>query len=302
MSKWDEYLQKAASRKANYTELFQDKNALTHRFNTADAEIFLHRNKELESFYNVFGDIFQEVNISMVILGKNGMGKSALTDIALKSIKKYAKTQNKEFTVIKVDADIYKTEFAIYYNIIKQLPLKEAKEKIRNNTHEAFTIIMDYLKENETPLVIVFDYCQKLTSIKAIDMLQRIDEFIPNRKNSDRYCTPNLIFLTTEYPFAKDFHKNSGFLSRFAPHIIEMKPYNAEEIRDILSERAKIALKPDVVSDEIIMKIADHVGNTSGILDAAFNVLYHATTNAENKGDTKILIEDIDAIIKEHSY
>lgn len=78
-------------------------------------------------------------------------------------------------------------------------------------------------------------------------------------------------------------------------HEIEFKPYSAEEIREILRQRASYGIRPGAV-DASLLSLASRLCN--GDARVALQSLMIAAKEAESRGNEKIAVEDLKYAIK----
>jgi len=123
------------------------------------------------------------------------------------------------------------------------------------------------------PFIIILD---------EIDMLKKtdMDSVVYNLCNVGNV---GLIFIcnTTDTLFSMDERIRSRLNAKF----IEFIPYSAEELRNIIKQRAEFALRPDSLGRGVLMKIAKI---SRGDARTAFQTLKHAAYNAENDFSGKI--------------
>jgi len=88
--------------------------------------------------------------------------------------------------------------------------------------------------------------------------------------------------------------------SSLCEYEIRFGPYDANQLRTILSERAEKAFIPGVVSEDVIPLTAAMVGQNSGSARHAINTLYMAGSLARKRGDlevTEVHVRDAQGLV-----
>lgn len=82
--------------------------------------------------------------------------------------------------------------------------------------------------------------------------------------------------------------------SVFLPEEVKFPGYSYDEIKDILSNRAKLGFYPNVLDDSVLESIAEHTF-TLGDLRVGIDLLKRAGLNAERRASKTIAIEDVES-------
>jgi Cdc6-like AAA superfamily ATPase len=80
---------------------------------------------------------------------------------------------------------------------------------------------------------------------------------------------------------------------------LEFKPYTIQEMKDILTERCKYALRPGSLEEGVILLCANHAINKGGDVRIGLECLRKAARICEEENSDRIKIEYVKRILKE---
>lgn len=104
----------------------------------------------------------------------------------------------------------------------------------------------------------------------------------------------NYIAITRNSLILKQIINDDAIWSTFADNaIIELKPYNWEQLKEILQYRVEESLRIDACDDEIISLIADISLHSPGHMRTGIDLLRNSAIIAESRGHDKIEAEDV---------
>ncbi len=206
---------------------------------------------------------------NLFISGLPGIGKT----LAAKKVLEELEEETDEIIPIYINCWNKNTTYKVLTSIAEQINYPFTQNK---KTEELLKIIKERINQNAA--VFVFDEIDKAEDLDFLYML--LEEIY---KSS--------IILITNY---KEWIINleHRIKSRLMPEHIEFKPYNLEETKKILKERAKIAFYENIIGEEEINIIAQKTYKAKDIRRGLY-LLKESANNAEEKGRKKITIEDI---------
>ncbi|MBW2981029.1 AAA family ATPase [Candidatus Woesearchaeota archaeon] len=210
---------------------------------------------------------------NVFIFGAPGIGKTAATRFVLRDLE----DESEGVVPIYINCWQKNTSFKVILEICDVLGYKMTHNK---KTDELFKIIKGIL--NKKSVVFAFDEVDKL---EDTDFLYMISEEIYKKT----------VLLITNY---KDWLINldERLRSRMMAELLEFKPYNMEETRGILKQRAGYALIPGVLDTAALEAITK---KTAGLRDMRYglNLMRMAANEAENKSSRKITTEHVDSAL-----
>ncbi|MEK6891718.1 MAG: AAA family ATPase [Nanoarchaeota archaeon] len=227
-----------------------------------------YREREQRIIASCIKPLLQEKSGKNVfIYGQPGVGKT----VALKKVLAELEEETEEVIPIYVSCWPHNTTFKIFTEICEQLDFKFIQNK---KTEELFKLIKQVF--NKKSVVFVLDEADKL---EDLDFLYMILEDIYRKT----------IILITNY---KEWVINleDRVKSRLMPEMIEFRPYNYEETKGILKQRAEYAFHPGVLSNESFELIAKKTFELQDIR-TGLHLMKESALIAENKSSRKISLE-----------
>ncbi len=266
---------------SQYTEnrgVFKDKKFLSSAFTP---QSILHREAEVQQLCSLLAPVLKGYNPSnMFIYGTCGTGKTICTRFVLTQLAEAAK--NKIITIyvnckMKKVAD---TEYRLFAQMLKDL--NEFVPDTGLPTDVLYRRFFAKIEEKKMPVVIVLDEIDAL--LKKVG-----DEFLYNltRINSELAKSQISVIGITNDLSCRD-HLDSRVKSSLSEEEILFKPYNALQLKDILSSRAKHGFHGGAIDDGALSKCAALAAQEHGDARRALDLLRVAGETAERLGDTVV--------------
>ena len=220
--------------------VFKDKKPLDHRFLP---ENLPHRNEQIMQIAKYWSEALNNVTPSDVTLyGKTGTGKTAAAKFAKEQLNEAAKDKNVFVRVEYIRCTDYTTEYQVIAQLCQQLG--------RNVPHRGWT---------KGEIVNTFRDIFRQTSfgkkLILIVILDEIDILLEKDGDGILYTltrTDNVSILSiSNYVDFKKFIK-PRVMSSLRDKEIVFPPYGADQLADILSERAELAFDEGVLEDDVI--------------------------------------------------
>jgi len=240
--------------------LFKNELALDYSFLP---KILPHREQQQRYIATCIKPLINEKNgKNLFIYGAPGIGKTAAMRFVLNELEE----ETEDVIPIYINCWQKNTTFKIVVDMCEQLGYKLTHNK---RTEELFQVVKNIL--NKKAAVFAFD---------EVDKLEEID------------------FL---YSILEDIYKKSiykGWLedlddrvkSRALPEILEFKPYNLEETRDVLKQRVQYAFVPNVWNDDAFELIVKKTFEVEDIR-IGLHLMRESGNIAEEKSSRKITLE-----------
>ena len=275
---FDQYLKR--------TSLFSDKIFLQTRH---IPEQILHRDEQIEQLGHIFGPALRNEKPSNVfIYGKTGVGKTVTVRKLLEQdLMNTASKRNTKLTTLYVNCKLKKvadTEYRLLAHIVSKLvgdvPRGLHTEEISNLfvksiEHKGiFILILDEL-----------DYLLKRAGDNVLYLFSRINEELKGTQ---------LVLVGISNLFSLTENIDPRVRSSLSEEEILFHPYNAKQLQDILSKRAKKAFKQQVCSLEVIQKCAGYAANEHGDARKALDLLRVSGEIAERNNQKKVTTANVD--------
>ena len=261
--------------------IFKDKKPLDHRFLP---EKLVHREEQIRQIAKYWVDALNQVTPSNVTLyGKTGTGKTAASKFAREQLIDAASHKN---VFVKVEY-IRCTDYTTEYQVIAQLCQKLGRD-VPNRGWTKGEIVKtsrDIFKTNA--------FGKKLILIVILD---EIDILLDKDGDGILYTltrTDNVSVLSiSNYLDFKNLIK-SRVTSSLNDKEIVFPPYGADQLSDILSERAQLSFNDDVLDSDVIPLCSAMAAKEEGDARYALDLLKNAGELAFDENAEKVTSEHV---------
>lgn len=245
-------------------------------------ETLPHREKEITELASILSPALNyETPSNIIIFGKPGVGKTAAVKLVGKELERKAIEIGKLVNVVYINCQYTDTLYRILNNLAQHFINSPSNDRPFTGlpTDEVYVKTLSILDMTNRAIIIVLDEIDRLKEDAALYLLTRINNDLHNTKVSIIGISNNLRFT--------DF-LDARVKSSLGQETMVFNPYDAQKLQDILRERAKSALKPDVIEDDIIPLCAALAAREHGDARKALDLLRISAEIAERKGDPKI--------------
>ncbi|MDL2271162.1 orc1/cdc6 family replication initiation protein [Methanobrevibacter sp. OttesenSCG-928-I08] len=259
--------------------VFNDKKPLDHRFLP---EKLPHRDEQITQIAKYWIEALNNVTPSDVtIYGKTGTGKTAAAKFAREQLHEAA--QNKD-VFIRVEY-IRCTDYTTEYQVIAQLCQKLGRDVPHRGwtKGEVINTFREIFKKNA--------FGKKLILIVILD---EVDILLEKDGDGILYTltrTPNVSILSiSNYVDFKKFIK-PRVMSSLRDKEIVFPPYGADQLADILQERAELSFKENTLNGDVIPLCSAMAAKEEGDARYALDLLRTAGEIADENQSEKIFGE-----------
>lgn len=248
-------------------------------------EHFLHRDAQLQSLmYSVRPALSGSRPLNCLCIGSPGTGKTTAVVKVFEEIEKHTP----KVVPVLVNCQVDSTRYAVFSHIFKKL-IGYAPPTSGVSFKKIFSEVAKYLAEHEKVLVVALDDMNYLFYENEVNevlySLLRAHETYPGAR-----VGVIAILSDTGVPHILDPKVESVFL----PGEIAFPQYAREEIRDILSNRARLGFFPGVLDDSVLDRITEHTF-ALGDLRVGIDLLKRSCLNAERRASKTISPQDVES-------
>lgn len=248
-------------------------------------EHFLHRDAQMQALmYSIKPALSGSRPLNSLCVGVPGTGKTTAVLKIFEEIEKHTP----KIAPVLVNCQVNSTRYAVFSQIFKKL-IGYAPPSSGVSFKKVFSEVAKHLAEREKVLVVALDDMNYLFYENEVNevlySLLRAHETHPGAR-----VGVIAILSDTGVPHILDPRVESVFL----PEEVRFPQYSYDEIRDILSNRAKLGFYPNVLDNSVLEKIAEHTF-ALGDLRVGIDLLKRAALNAERRASRTISPEDVDS-------
>ena len=222
---------------------------------------------------------------NLLLYGKTGTGKTAVVQYVLSELKSNAKTDQTNLIIAYVNTRIADTVYGTLAEFAGFLDLPEGERIPFTGLAIAEVIKRVFRRIRNSGLHVVF-------VMDEIDHLVRENDgadILYQLTRSTERLTPGFITLvgiSNDLQFKENL--DPRVLSSLGEEELVFPPYTVDELRGILTERAKVAFRPSAVSPAAINLCAAMAGSEHGDARRAIDLLRIAGEVAEREGLRRI--------------
>ena len=268
----DEIFRRAKEGKA----LFADRDALNPEYVPTHLPF---RDAQTKAVAQVLAPILRGGKPSNLLLyGKTGTGKTAVARYVLSRLEREAGRRN--LVVAYVNTRLENTEYRTLAEFAKALPLPKDEQIPFTGLSigEVVERIFRQIRKNNTHTVLVMD---------EIDYLVRTfgDGILYEFTRSNERLAPgflSLVGISNDLKFKDNL--DPRVLSSLSEEELVFPPYTVDELRQILTERARLAFKPAAASPAAINLCAAMAGSEHGDARRAIDLMRIAGEVADRDG------------------
>ncbi|MHC1631788.1 MAG: ORC1-type DNA replication protein [Methanotrichaceae archaeon] len=252
-------------------ELFECRDVLRSTYTPTELP---HRENQINNLASILVPALRgETPSNVLIYGKTGTGKTAVT----KYVGKELEAAGRDFGcfILYSNCEVVDTQ----YRVLAHLARRFGRDIPMTGwpTDQVYEEVRDSLDEHPRIVVIVLDEVDKLAR-KGDDILYNL-----SRINSDLdQSRVSLIGISNDLKFTEFL--DPRVKSSLGEDEIIFPPYNAEQIRDILEQRASMAFKANVLEEDVIPLCSAFAAQEHGDARRALDLLRISGELAERTG------------------
>ncbi len=242
-----------------------------------------HREEQIDQLASILATALQgERPSNVMIFGKTGTGKTAVVKYIGNEMRRADAWDRVEYFYI--NCEIVDTPYGVFQNVGNRF-IRDFDERIPFtglSTERVYNLLLKRIDEKPRVVVIALDEIDKLVYKSGDDVLYhltKINDDLGQAKLSVLGISNDLKFAEFLDPRVK---------SRLSDEKMVFPPYNAEELRDILEERAALAFDPGVLEEGVIGLIAALAAQEHGDARRALDLLRVAGELADRRGEEDI--------------
>ncbi|MBU0662711.1 MAG: orc1/cdc6 family replication initiation protein [Candidatus Diapherotrites archaeon] len=260
--------------------VFKDRNLVTPHYTP---EVLPFRNEQItEISQNVALCLGGKKPDNLFIYGKTGTGKTSVARKVVQELLEFAGKRGARIDAAYVNCRNHNSKYRVLIKMVKDFYPEE--NFMGFSSAFIYEKLIDYVSEGNT-LVVVLDEIDKTRDLDdLIYALTRANDELKKGSISVIGISNNLVFKDRLDPRTK---------SSLCEREMVFAPYNAEELREILTQRVELAFRHGVVEESAINLASGIAAQESGDARTAVMLLLRAGEIADSKGGDNVTDEEV---------
>lgn len=263
--------------------IFRDREVLRHDYLP---ERLPHREEQIRKIGETVAPVLKGSRSSNILIyGKTGTGKTAVAKYVLSHLESRAKEFSAPVKLCYVNCRMAGSEYRVFASLCQSVGVSIPFTGL--SVGEVFDRFRLGLEASRIIFMIVLDEADALIKVRGDNLLYeltRINEALGGSKVT-------LIAISNDFRL-KEF-LDPRVLSSLSEEEIVFRPYDADELRNILSERARAAFFSNTLSDAALGLCAALAAAEHGDARRALDLLRVAGEVAERKGAITIAEDNV---------
>ncbi|HIH01003.1 TPA: ORC1-type DNA replication protein [Thermoplasmata archaeon] len=240
-------------------------------------DVLPHREEQIDQLASILVTALEGQRPSNILLfGKTGTGKTATMKYVGKELER-ANADEGNVHFVYMNCEVVDTQYGILQNL-GNLFINDFQERIPFtgwSTERVYHILREKIDETRRVIIIVLDEIDKLVSKSGDDVLYHLCRINDDLKNA----RVSVIGISNDLKFTEFL--DPRVRSSLSEEKMVFPPYNAEQLRDILSQRAGIAFDENILEPSVIPLCAALAAQEHGDARRALDLLRVAAELAE---------------------
>ncbi len=269
------------------TSIFKNRDVLRH---TYMPEQLPHRDEQIEALASILVPALRgETPSNILVYGKTGTGKTATIKFVGKQLEEVSAKMNVKCHVHYLNCEVIDTQYRVLASIANvfggNVPMTGWP------TDQVYEEMKKAIDREDRTVIVVLDEVDKLVK-KGDEVLYNL-----SRVNSElKRSRVSIIGISNDLKFRNFLDPRVS--SSLSEEEIVFPPYNAEQLRDILQQRAELAFYDDVVDDGVIDLCAALAAQEHGDARKALDLLRVSAEIAEKERCKKVTVDHVNKAVK----
>jgi cell division control protein 6 len=269
--------------------IFKNKEALSTKFSPQNIP---HRDEHIKQLAHILAPVLRDERTSNVfIYGKTGTGKTLVARNVIAGLSEAAAAAGRNTKTIYVNCkmkNVSDTEYRLLAQLIGSFGVEVPYTGLPTN--ELYRKFFSLVDQSRSSVVIVLDEIDFLVNKIGDTMLYSLT------RTETQGSQLIIIGISNNLSFIEGL--DPRVRSSLSEESLLFPPYNANELRDILTERAGESINPGAASSGAIAKAAALAAQEHGDARKALDLLRVAGEIAERQGDPVITDGHVDVAEK----
>jgi len=245
-----------------------------------------HRDEQIKHLASILAPTLRGAKASNIFLyGKTGTGKTVITKYVTAELNR----TNDTIKIIYINCKMKRisdTEYRLLAELAREMGVEVPATGLP--TVQVYKIFLDCLDKEKTNIVLVLDEIDALVKKIGDGILYNLTRINQNLKQSK----VSIIGISNDTSFTDEL--DARVRSTLSEEEIIFPPYNATQLKDILTQRAALAFHKNTAEPGVVQKCAALAAQEHGDARRALDLLRVAAEIAERRGGNRVTMDCVD--------
>ncbi|XGI84711.1 orc1/cdc6 family replication initiation protein (plasmid) [Halorutilales archaeon Cl-col2-1] len=231
------------------------------------------RDEELDDYIAALQPVVNgAIPRNIFLYGKTGVGKTVATRFLMDQLKQDI-DDGIDLSIVNMNCTNLNSTYQVAINLVNKLKEKQGKSEIKTSGYpqqDVFNMLYDELDELGGTILIVLDEIDNIGSDDTL--LYELPRARANGYVDD--AKPGVIGISNKLSFKRNL--SSKVKDSLCDEEINFSPYDANQLREILSRRAEKGFKDGVLGESVIQLASALAAQDRGSARQALDLLYKA--------------------------
>ena len=267
--------------------IFKNRDVLRHSYTP---KYLPHRDEQIKALASALAPVLSgEIPSNVFIYGKTGTGKTATVRYVTNILESTCRKKGINCLIHYVNCKLIDTHYRVLASIARALGKNVPMTGWP--TDQVYEVVRTTIDKTTQTAIVVLDEIDKLIKKgdEVLYTLTRINAELERSKVS-------LIGITNDLKIKNLL--DPRVLSSLGEEEIVFPPYNADQLKDILAQRAALAFYDDILDEDVIPYCAALAAQEHGDARKALDLLRVSAEIAEKEGSIRVIKEHVKKAIK----
>ena len=247
-----------------------------------------HREAQIDQLVQILVPALRGARPSNILIhGQTGTGKTAV----VKFIEKELRLADPDALVryLYLNCQVVDTPYGLLAHVANAF-IEDHAQKVPFtglSVDRVYQVLVERLDERKRVVILALDEIDRIVAKNGDDFLYQLTKV---NEDLERSCLC-LIGISNELKFTE--YLDPRVQSRLGDEKLVFPPYNANELLDILTDRARIAFEDGATNQEVLSLIAALAAQEHGDARRALDLLRVSAEIAERGGQDRLFVDDV---------
>ncbi|MFC7165132.1 Cdc6/Cdc18 family protein [Halospeciosus flavus] len=249
----------------------------------------MHRDEEIKLYTNSLQDIVEghEPN-NVFVYGPTGVGKTAVTKWMREKLEEEARKRDVPLSIVgPINCRHYKTAYRLVTAIVNDLRSEEEQiAQSGHSTDRVFQFLYEEIESMGGNVLLILDEIDNIPPDARNDFLYDLPRAEANEDTPIDDAKVGLIGISNDLKFVDTLEPKVK--STLGEREIEFGPYDANQLRDILTYYADLSFEDGVLEEEVVPLAAAFAAQERGDVRQGLRILEKAGEYARMEGSATV--------------